>query len=859
MNINHITSTKNLTITGQGIRKTYNELIKLQNETKQKYINFYTNLQDNPALCNKFLFLNSIFNIALRESSNFKQTEYLYNLLSVFISECIELAPEALTVFDNELWSHCILINTHTHDNQFIKAVKNTLSLPIRSILEKMTGTGVSQINNYNSLTQYLSGADPDLSLTEPYETFLATMKIDKDVVLKELEQVRSLLVSSLPSENMYYILKFYLDIGFNPYIDIGGLHVNQYARICNDLVTDFLHSKRFIDEEIILSILDIHKTHKVSKFVESPYTKGLPSEGQWNFADYSIYYSTDKLIKDNKFLTYKNEAFLKFVDSCKRGSKTSDMRWIARAGALISSGDISDVEAQCYFFKTLKYFYAVDVINSHFLKDLIISIGKTIVNNKVITLLYKILNEYDNNSLLALFRAQVGPMINQSIKLYLAGKKNLLIDKMRLKDLLAIPGREIWRLLNKQFLNRKMAEENLALDKVAEILRHIHISTDRKIIENVIEQIKQFNDDSEDNELPESNKLLWNFLYSHAFYFEPDKITSIFTPDDEPLIVFFFRNRMKYKFKALSFIESSFIFDGKSKVIFVSDGRQFKDLTLLSPDNIGFDFRGLTMIDLTDPEGKYPPLPINSQTIKTFPQWVINLYSHQLAPNKEIIPSWMLKVALPYIFSKYKEIIAAIKPQSKSDTLLNDLNRCIKNIDEESDDLIEGVSSILQDTTPSFSSRLKNNIKLLDDSLEVLRITYNKNIHQTVYKEFVNELFIANEYKEKSRINERNFGIEVHKTYQLYLMGIVLGMLSGVKGLGEESSSIHFLRFFAGYIMQDLSNLLRIELAEAINEKVADQLLKTDSCSNSIISPLLSHPFTKKVINKYADESFIS
>jgi hypothetical protein len=853
MNVNQITSTKSTTITGQYIRKNYDELIKLQQETKQKYISFYNNLQDNPALCKKFLFLNSVFNIALRESSKFKQTEHLYNLLAEFVAECSQLAPEALKVFDNELWSHCILINTHTHDNQFIKAVKNTLSLPIRSLIERMSGY---QRNNYSSLTQYLCGADPDLSLTEPYEAFLRAAKINTARVYEELKHVGSLLVSSLPSDNMYYILRFYLAVAFNPSINIKPFQVTQYAHVCGSLIINFSLSKIFIDEEIILAILDIHKTHKVRKFGESSYIEGLPSNGQWEFVNYSVYHNIIQLVKENKFYNYKDQIFFKFVDSCMRGGIAFDIGWLGSAAELIRDGHISDIESQCYFLEALKHFYNEDVVNSYFIRDLIASIGKSIVDNKVIILLYKILVDYNNKNLLTMFRIQVGPLLNIAIKPYLAGKRSLLIERMRLKDLFAEPGRELWRLINKQFLDKKMIVEHLSIEVVAEILRNLHVSTDLSIIRQVIKQLELY-DDPAPSALPESNKLMWKFLHSHAFYFEPDKIVAL--SEVEPFPVFAFRQRMKGIYNAVSFIESSYIFDGRSRVIFVSDGRQFKDLNSVRPDNLGFDFRGLTMIDLADPEGKYPPLPINSQTIKTFPQWLINLYSHQLSPNKEVIPHWMLKVAFPYIFAKYKEVIATIKPQKKSNELISDINRYLENIYDEGDSFIDGVGSILHDTTPSFYASLKDNIRALDDTLEVLRFTYKKDIHQIVYKDFVNKFFVNKAYKEENQQTEQNFGIKLHKMNQLYLVGLISGVLSGVKGLGEERNSIHFLRFFAGFIMQDLSNLLRIALADVTEKNVAQQLLNTDSCSNSIISPLVSHPFTKKVINEYAHESFIS
>ncbi|MFN7094356.1 MAG: hypothetical protein ACK4M7_03230, partial [Burkholderiales bacterium] len=591
MNVNHITSTKSTTITGQYIRKTYDELIKLQQETKQKYISFYNNLQDNPALCNKFLFLNSVFNIALRESSKFKQTEHLYNLLAEFVAECSQLAPEALKVFDNELWSHCILINTHTHDNQFIKAVKNTLSLPIRSLIERMSGY---QRNNYSSLTQYLCGADPDLSLTEPYEDFLRAIKINIATAFEELEQVRKLLVSSLPSENMYYILRFYLAVAFNPSINIKPFQVTQYASVCGTLISNFLYSKQFINEEIILAILDIHKTHKVDKFGESPYIDHLPRAGQWEVVDYSVYQDVFELLKKNKLYRCKDLAFLKYVDSCIRGYPAFKMRCLARAGTLIKEGHVSDSELQIYFFESFRYFHAEDVMGSSFIRDLIASIGKSIVDDKVIIFLYKILVDYDNKDLLTLFRTQVGPLLDIAIKPYLAGKRSLLIERMRLKDLFAQPGGELWKLINKQFLDKKMIVEHLSVEVVAEVLRNFHVSTDLSILKQVIEQLELYNDPAP-SALPETNKLMWNFLYSHAFYFEPDLIQASSSElDQSPLLNFL--QRMNVIYQGLSFIEASYIFDGRSKVIFVSDGRQFKDLSSVRPGNLGFDFRGLTM-----------------------------------------------------------------------------------------------------------------------------------------------------------------------------------------------------------------------------------------------------------------------
>jgi hypothetical protein len=617
MNINHIIPTKNLTITGLYVRNTCNELIKLQNETKQKYINFYNNLQDHPALCNKFLFLNSVFNIALRESSNFRQTEYLYNLLAEFIAECNNDVPEALAIFDNELWSHCILINTHIHDNQFMKAVKNTLSLPIRLLLDSAT-----EKDSYSSINQYLCGADPDLSLTESYEAFLNAVKIDKTVVFKGLEQVRTLLISSLPSKNIYYILKFYLAVAFNSCINIEPFQVTQYADVCKNLVIIFLNSNKSIDEEIILLILDIHKTHKVNKQGESIFIEGFPTEGQWKLVDYFIYNSIYELIKGKKFQDCKDKIFVKFVDSCMRYGIASHRRWIARACLLIQDRHISDSEAQYYLLKTLNHFYTEGVVNSYFIKNLTAAISKTSLSDKAINLL--------NN--LALLGTQVEPIINKS-------SVPDFVDKG--KNIFTVPGKELWELINKEFIARKMVEENLTLGEVAEILRNLHVSTDLSIIRQVIKQLEVF-DGTAENYQPQNNILMLNFLYSHAFYFEPDKIVR--WSEAEPFPLFCFRMLMKGKFQALKFIKTSYIFDGESKIVFVSDDKkQFTDLTSFRPDNTKFYSYSLTMIDITDPKGKDFPLPINSQTLKTFPRWVIKqLLAKEEAAEAERLESFI-------------------------------------------------------------------------------------------------------------------------------------------------------------------------------------------------------------------------
>jgi hypothetical protein len=68
--------------------------------------------------------------------------------------------------------------------------------------------------------------------------------------------------------------------------------------------------------------------------------------------------------------------------------------------------------------------------------------------------------------------------------------------------------------------------------------------------------------------------------------------------------------------------------------------------------------------------------------------------------------------------------------------------------------------------------------------------------------------------FRADNESGEGNCGIEEDKIKQLYLNGIIAGMIAGVNRLGGERNSINFFRFLAGYIMQDLSNRSRIELA---------------------------------------------
>jgi hypothetical protein len=945
MNVNSLISTNN-TLSGCDIRNACQELISFQEKATSKYTKFYESIQNNSVLCRKFLFINSIFNIALRKSSKFQEIEYLIELLKEFSAECNYYNPTALHEFENELWTYCILINTHTHDYRVLKAIAHTLTLPIQMIIDKMKGT-----ESYVSLPQYLSGADSDISFTKPYRLFLnsiidnkseielnhlrglSTRKINNDVLLEELKQVRSLLVPSLPVQSMHYILKFYLAVAFNPFINIYGLKVNQYAKLCENVVRAFLNSNSSITEEMVLLVLDIQTAQKIIQLGSKTTIEGLPDEGQWNpNVDHNIFVCTIALIKGNKFHIHKNEAFLKLIDSCIQVTARDNTEWLSDLTDLVENGFTTDVKAQCYFLEALNHFDFKELERNLLFKRLVKSIGKSITNQEVIMRLYKMLEEYKSKDLLALLRVQVGPIINECIQksfdsvnnflisrvnalfainmkrdllvekitnllknsventllisriIYLVTKtvskerliekindlliveinnllvdkvnENLLIKNMKLKDLLSQSDKKLWRIINKKFLEFKMQAENLTVDEVSNILRNFHISTKKENLRLVLKQLKQFNDNSNRTKLQENNKLLRSVLHIHSFYF-PHNPTSIIVGD--------YRKMMKNKYPILANIKTGYIFDGQSKILFIEDINKFNNPNLLRPGTEKFDFEGFKIIDLNHPQIK---IPINTQTVKTFPQWVINLYSPNHLPNNIIIPKWFLNVALPNIFFGYGKLLANDSSNVIYYELISEFNSCVNEIKKENDEFLNVLNSILHGETSTISEKLIKLFRSISHILEVLRSVsaskknknVSKNIHNIVYKEFVNELFVKEVGQREINKNQTlNLGIETCKISSLYLMGIMAGMLSGVNGLGKDGNEIVFLRCLSGYIMQDLENTLIGADPNGNSRNIGVQLLTTDSCSNSIISPLFHLPHTQSIINEAAHEDFIN
>jgi hypothetical protein len=848
LNSSNLASSK---INAQSVRNNYDgALIDLQYKLIKQFTDFYTIIKENPSLAQKFIFLNCVFNIALREGSRFQHKESLYNLVQEFAVECAHYNTQALGIIDNDLWNHILCINTHTHDNQHLKAtIRFFKIIPLLPLLPF-----IPSAREEISSSQYISGADPILSFTKPFEQFLEETGLDKPKIMDDLKEIKGLLFSSLPTEHIYSILKFHLEVILDPTIKIYNAPVSFYVNSCRRLTDSFgkVDNPLGTEERHLIPILEVCKSYRGLSKKEFSYVVGLPNQGQFTiFGKGQIIYAIIEYIKGGQVTQLKNELFELLIDTC---IKYNDEAFSIThcIGDLITSGCILNPKMQINFLSVLiinynVYYSLIGPLMGYgsprqLFEELIASIGAQITEEEVISTLYRLLKKAGDDDLLASFRKIITPLLDD----YILNGKHSLINQLTIKSIFAESGREIWRLINFEFLSSRLVKENLSIEGLAKILHGVHISTDPKIIKKVIKQLMTFNPPGSETHLPEENKLLWSVLSSHSFYFVKFRY----------YMADLYRKKIAEKLPLITEAGEHYIHDGQNKFIIICNDKLFKSLDLLRPDNVSFDFSGLSMLQLDG--SAYKLLPIDSRSLRTFPAWIRNLYGVSQLPNKEVLPNWFFQDGLPFLLTKYRDALAEIQQLSKPEELLNAFDSYVELLLANSE-LLDGFSTIVQDGTPRFSSSLRNLVKSLDDMIEGFNYTYKSNIHQLAYNKFVNQYFVDEYFRADNENAERNCGIEEDKIKQLYLIGIIAGMIAGVNGLGEERNSINFFRFLAGHIMQDLEAFLDNIVGESNRQNFANELLRTNKCSNSIISPLLSHPYTKKVINEYADESFIT
>ncbi|MFN7094976.1 MAG: hypothetical protein ACK4M7_06400, partial [Burkholderiales bacterium] len=480
-------------INAQSVRNNYDgTLIDLQYKLVKQFTDFYTIIKENPPLAQKFIFLNCVFNIALREGSRFQHKEFLYNLVQEFTVECAHYNTQALGMIDNDLWNHILCINTHTHDNQHLKAtIRFFKIIPLLPLLPF-----IPSAREEISSSQYISGADPILSFTKPFELFLEETGLDKPKIMDDLKEIKGLLFSSLPTEHIYSILKFHLEVILDPTIKIYNAPVSFYVDSCRRLTDSFgkVDNPLNTSERHLIPILEVCKSYRGLSRKRFSYVEGLPNQGQFEtLGKGKIIYAIINYIKFSKITQLKNKLFKLLIDTCIRYNDEA-FSITHCIGDLITEGCILDhersttrdyildPEAQIDFLSVLINNYNVHYdLNGprigygsprQLFEELIASIGAQITEEEVISTLYRLLKKAGDNDLLASFRKIITPLLDD----YILNGKYSLINQLTAKSIFAESGREIWQLINFEFLSSRLVKENLSIEGLAKILHGVHI-----------------------------------------------------------------------------------------------------------------------------------------------------------------------------------------------------------------------------------------------------------------------------------------------------------------------------------------------------------------------------------------------